>query len=150
MNSRYFNEFNVGDTFKTRAATLSESQIIDFAMMWDPQHMHIDKARSDKGPFGGLIASGFHTQNLSFRLFYDLGLLTESNIIGIGLDEIRWHKPVFINDTIHVKMKILETRLSKSKPDRGSLKWLMQSYNQKDELVFSMTMDNIVSCTPIE
>ena len=145
MNSRYFEEFNVGDTFQTRAATLSESQIIDFAMMWDPQHMHIDKARSDKGPFGGLIASGFHTQNLSFRLFYDLGLVTESNIIGVGLDEIRWYKPVFINDTIHVKMTILETKASQSKPDRGTLVWLMQTYNQKDELVFSMTMTNIVS-----
>lgn len=144
MNSKYFDEFQVGDKFKTRGATLSESQIIDFAMMWDPQHMHIDKAKSDAGMFGGLIASGFHTQNLSFRLFYDLGLFTETNIIGAGLDEIRWLKPVYVNDTLHVEMEVLETRASKSKPDRGSINWQMQTFNQKDELVFTMKLTNIV------
>ncbi len=83
MNSRYFEEFSVGEKFKSRSMSLSEGSIMDFAMTYDPQHMHVDHKRSEEGPFGGIIASGFQNLAISFRMFFDLGLITETNIIGL-------------------------------------------------------------------
>ncbi len=99
MHTRWFEEFAVGDTLTTRGATLTESQIVDFALTYDPQQMHINKAAAEAGMFGGLIASGFQTLALSFRLFLETGVIERSNIVGPGLDEVRWLAPVKPGDT---------------------------------------------------
>jgi acyl dehydratase len=148
MHSRFFEGFTVGDKFESRSASLSESQIIDFAMMYDPQHMHIDKAAAEQGPFGGLIASGFQTLALSFRLFYDIGLITQTNIIGPGMDKVVWHAPVFAGDTIRVFIEILEARPSKSKPDRGIILWGFTTKNQNGEVVMSAQAPSFIRRQP--
>ena len=61
MHSLYLDELKAGDIFETRSATLTEGQIVDFAMMWDPQPFHMDKVAAEKTMFGGLIASGFQS-----------------------------------------------------------------------------------------
>ena len=94
MHTRWFEEFTVGETFESRGATLTESQIVDFALTYDPQRMHVNAAAAADGMFGGLIASGFQTLALGFRLFFDLGLIERSNIVGPGMDEVRWLAPV--------------------------------------------------------
>lgn len=138
MHSRYLDEFTVGDRFTSRKASLSEGQIMDFAMAYDPQHMHIDHQAAESGPFGGLIASGFQTLSLSFRLFYDLGLVMDTNIIGVGMDELRWTKPVYPKDALHVEAEVLEVRPSRSKPDRGTLRWQLTTRNHRDEVVMTV------------
>jgi acyl dehydratase len=137
MHTRWFGEFQVGDRFETRGITLTESQIVDFALTYDPQHMHVDAAAAQAGPFGGLIASGFQTLALSFRLFYDLGLIARSNIIGPGMDEVRWTGPVRPGDTIRTIVEVLESRESRSKPDRGSVRLGFTVVNQRDETVLT-------------
>ncbi len=137
MHTRYFEDFSAGDSFTTRGITLSEGLILEFALMYDPQHMHTDKVRAEAGPFGGLIASGFQTLALSFRQFYDLGLVVQSNIIGPGMDEVRWKAPVFPGDTIHSVWDVLETRTSNSKPDRGIVRWRCRTFNQDEVEVMS-------------
>ncbi len=130
MHTRFFDELSVGDKFETRAITISEGMILDFALTYDPQHMHTDKVQAEAGPFGGLIASGFQTMALSFRMFYDLGIVTESNIIGPGMDALRWTAPVHPGDTIHAVWEVLELTPSRSKPDRGTVRWRNTTYNQ--------------------
>ena len=137
MTSRYFEDWTEGEVVETRGATLTELQIIDFAMLYDPQPMHIDKSYADTGPFDGLIASGFQTLSLAFRLFYDLGYLTHSNIIGVGLDEVRWTAPVRPGDTLRCRMEVLELKESRSKPDRGSMKFKITALNQHDVAVMN-------------
>lgn len=137
MHTRWFEDFHVGDRFESRGASLTESQIIDFAFAYDPQHMHVDIASAEAGPFGGLIASGFQTLALSFRLFYDLGLLNRSNIVGPGLDEVRWIAPVRPGDTIRTIVEVLETRPSRSRPDRGSVRLGFTVLNQNGETVLT-------------
>jgi acyl dehydratase len=132
MSSRYFEDWAEGEVVETRGATLTDSQIVDFAMLYDPQPMHIDKSYADTGPFEGLIASGFQTLSLAFRLFYDLGYLTHSNIIGVGLDEVRWTAPVRPGDTLRCRMQVLELKESRSKPDRGSMTFKITALNQHD------------------
>lgn len=130
MTSRYFEDWTEGEVVETRGATLTESQIVDFAMMFDPQPMHIDRTFAEAGQFEGLIASGFHTISLTFRLFYDLGYFTHSNIIGVGLDEVRWTAPVRPGDTLRCRMEVLELKESRSKPDRGSMTFRLTAINQ--------------------
>lgn len=137
MHTRWFDEFTVGDRFETRGVTLTESQIVDFALTYDPQHMHVDAQAAESGPFGGLIASGFQTLALSFRLFYDLGLLVKSNIVGPGMDELRWTAPVKPGDTIRSVVEVIEARESRSKPDRGTVRFQFTVYNQRDETVMT-------------
>lgn len=143
MHSKYLDEFAVGDRFVSRRASLSEGQIMDFAMTYDPQHMHIDHQAAEAGPFGGIIASGFQTLSLSFRLFYDLGLVMETNIIGVGLDDVRWTKPVYAKDALCVEAEVLEVRPSRSKSDRGTLRWNVTARNHRDEAVMTMQMTMI-------
>jgi acyl dehydratase len=130
MTSRYFEDWTEGEVVETRGATLTESQIVDFAMLYDPQPMHIDKSFAEAGPFEGLIASGFQTVAISFRLFYDLGYVTHSNIIGIGLDEVRWTAPVRPGDTLRSRMEVVSLKESRSKPDRGTMVFKLTAMNQ--------------------
>jgi acyl dehydratase len=135
MTSRYFEDWTEGEVVETRGATLTESQIIDFAMLYDPQPMHIDKSFAEAGPFEGLIASGFQTVAVSFRLFYDLGYVTHSNIIGIGLDEVRWTAPVRPGDTLRCRMEVVSLKESRSKPDRGTMVFKLTALNQHGDEV---------------
>ena len=135
--SKYFDEFEIGEMHKTRSMSLSEGQIMDFAMMYDPQHMHIDHQKSKEGPFGGIIASGFQTMCIAFRLFYDLDMITETSIIGLGYDKIRWKKPLYPAESIYVTCRVIDMKASSSKPDRGILTWEFLTYNSEDELVMS-------------
>jgi len=144
MHTRWFEEFHVGDRFSTRGITLTESQIVDFALTYDPQHMHVDATAAAAGPFGGLIASGFQTLALSFRLFYDLGLVVESNIVGPGMDEVRWTAPVKPGDTIRTVVEVIEARASQSKPDRGTVRFLFTVLNQRDETVMTYQAITII------
>lgn len=148
MHTRWFNEFHVGDKFDTRGITLTEAQIVDFALTYDPQHMHVDATAAEAGPFGGLIASGFQTLALSFRLFYDLGLVVESNIVGPGMDEVRWTAPVKPGDTIRTAVEVIEARESRSKPDRGTVRFQFTVLNQRDETVMTYLAITIIRKRP--
>ncbi|MGE0845423.1 MAG: MaoC family dehydratase [Flavobacteriaceae bacterium] len=139
MRGRYFDEFKVGDTFETGGVTLTESSIIDFALQYDPQFFHIDKAASMASPFGDIIASGFQVLALSFRLVLDSGVL-EHNLGGNAADEVRWTKPVKPNDTIRVVGEIIEARPSSSKPHLGVAKIRYTAKNQNGDPVLSFIL----------
>ncbi|MEM9683566.1 MAG: MaoC/PaaZ C-terminal domain-containing protein [Pseudomonadota bacterium] len=150
MTSRYFEDWTEGEVVETRGATITESQIIDFAMLYDPQPMHIDKQFADAGPFGGLIASGFQTLSVSFRLFYDLAYLTHSNIVGVGLDEVRWTAPVRAGDTLRCFVEVLALSESRSKSDRGSMTFKLTTRNQDGLDIMSFRSTCILKKRPDE
>jgi len=148
MHTKYLDDFRVGDLFESRSASLTEAQIMDFALTWDPQPFHIDKQAATKGQFGGIIASGFQTQALAFRLFYDLGLIAKSNIIGLGVDDARWPAPVKPDDALRNIVEVLEVKPSSSKPDRGVLKLAHKVVNQDDVVVMTFTTLKILRRHP--
>lgn len=148
MHTRWFDDFKVGDRFESRGATLTESQIVDFALTYDPQHMHVDAAAAADGPFGGLIASGFQTLALSFRMFYDLGLMVKSNIVGPGMDEVRWTAPVRPGDTVRSVVEVIEARESRSKLDRGTVRFQFTVLNQRGETVMTYQAITIIRKKP--
>ncbi len=148
MHTRWFEEFQVGDRFESRGATLTESQIVDFALTYDPQQMHVNAAAAAEGMFGGLIASGFQTLALSFRLFFDLGLMERSNIVGPGMDEVRWLAPVRPGDTLKSVVEVLEARESRSKTDRGTVRFGFTVKNQHGDTVLTYQALTIIRRRP--
>ena len=93
MGNQWFEEFEVGQRFVSQGVTFTEASIIDFASRYDPQRFHIDKEAAARTPFGGLVASGFQTLGLSFRMFFELGVIRESGIGAPGIEELRWTAP---------------------------------------------------------
>ena len=119
----YLDDLKVGDRFESASGyTVTEADIIGFALQYDPQPFHIDVEAAKQTPFGGLIASGFQTLAAGFRALYSSGVITSANLGGIGIDELRWLKPVRPGDTLRTATIIKEIVPSTSKPDRGVLK----------------------------
>ncbi|EWY38933.1 acyl dehydratase [Skermanella stibiiresistens SB22] len=145
MKSMFFEDFRVGDQFTTAGITLTEAQIIDFALMYDPQPFHVDTVAASKGPYGGLIASGFQTLAITFRLLRDTGIIHDSSLGGSGGDQLRWLRPVRPGDTLRVMVEVAETSPSRSKDDRGRVRLQYNTYNQRDEPVLSVLLDHIIA-----
>src|SRR3546814_7695222 len=84
-------------------------------MLYDPQPFHLDKEAAAEGPFNGLIASGFQTLAVAFRIFYQANVINACSMGSPGLDELRWLRPVRPGDTLKVTATVREKRPSKSK-----------------------------------
>lgn len=141
---RYFDDFKVGERFRSKGATLSEAELINFALAYDPQPFHIDAEAAARSPFGGLIASGLHTFALGWRMFLHEGLLGACSLGSPGIDELRWTAPVRPGDTIYTEAEVLDVRPSSSRPDRGTLKMAYRIVNQRSETVLTMSIIHIL------
>ena len=139
MSGRSFDDFEIGDRFVSPGITVSEGQILDFALTYDPQPFHLDKEAAAVSPYGGLIASGFQTLALGFRAFYQTGVINHCSIGSPGLDELRWLKPVRPGDTLHAETVVKSKRASRSKPDRGIVHMDWEVKNQAGEVVMTFT-----------
>ena len=144
MDSRYLDDLSPGQRFKSPGLTLSEAEIIDFAWRYDPQPFHLDANAAAESPYGGLIASGFQSLAICFRLFIQSGLLAESSLGSPGIDELRWLAPVRPGDTLHSEIEVLEARPSKSKPDRGIARLRYHAVNQRGEVVLSFIVNHLL------
>lgn len=140
----YFEDFAVGDTFVTAGATLTEAQILDFGLAWDPQPFHTDVEAARASIFGGLVASGFQTLALTCRLLMSSGVLSHCNLGGPALDEVRFPRPVKPGDTLRVTATFEELRPSASKPDRGIAKIRYVTRNQRGEEVLSVVITHML------
>ena len=146
--ARYFDELKEGERFVTGTWTLGEAEIVAFARKFDPQPIHVDAVGAADGPYGGLIASGFQTMALGFRLFYELGVINDTCIGGPGIDAVRFHRPARPGDRLHAIATVAETRPSRSKPDRGYVRMAYDVRNQRDEPVLSYEIVHILMCRP--
>ncbi len=133
----WLDDFKPGDDFTTDAITVTESMIIDFALQWDPQPTHSDVTHARTAMLGGLMASGFLTLCITFRLALGSGLLDASNLASPGFDKLRWLKPVRAGDTLHVVSRVLSATPSRSKPDRGALLMIHETIDHAGETVLT-------------
>jgi acyl dehydratase len=146
--TRYFEDYVPGITLDCGSFSLSEEEIIAFAKEYDPQPFHVDPVAAKDGPFGGLIASGWHTTSMMMRQLVDNYISPESSLGAAGIDDIRWPKPVRPGDTLHIRATVREARMSNSKPDRGIVKTLMELTNQDGDLVMTVTAINFILSRP--
>jgi len=143
---RYFEDYVPGSILECGTIPLSEPEIIAFATQFDPQYFHTDPAAAKVGPYGGLIASGWHTAAVMMRLIVDHYLPQAASLGSPGIDEIRWTKPVRPGDSLSLRISILETKRSTSKPDRGMVRALIEVLNQNQECVMTMKGMNLMRC----
>ncbi len=148
MTTRYFEDFAVGDRFVSDGKTLSEAEILDFGFRYDPQPIHMDIVAAEASQYGGLIASGFQTLVIGFRLMWQINLFNACSMGSPGMDEVRWLKPVRPGDTLKTTCEVLETRPSASKPDRGVARVKYTISNQADEPVMTMIAIQILARRP--
>ena len=137
----FFDDLSVGDTFESLSKTITEAEIIDYAWRYDPQPFHVSKPEADKSIFGGLIASGFMTAAITFRLIQQSNGFQTTSSGGHGINKQRWLEPVRPNDTINATMNILSLKLSASNPKLGNVLCKFDTFNQSKTIV--MTMENI-------
>jgi acyl dehydratase len=141
----YFDDLPKGHTFETGTRTLSEDDIIGFARQWDPQSFHTDPEAAKASPYGGLIASGFHTLLAAFNLTLGANVWNEASMGSPGMDNLRWIRPVRPGDTLRVRIEVTSSTPSQSRDDRGRTGFQHTVLNQNDEVVMTYHCVNILA-----
>lgn len=134
----YFEDFSPGDVWEMESPPISKQEIIEFASRFDPQYFHTDEEAASHSPYGGLIASGWHTVSLCMRMICDRYLLNAVSHGSPGVSQIRWLRPVRPGDRLKLRLTVLESKISRSKPDRGSVMHRWEVFNQGGEMVMSL------------
>ena len=140
----YFEDLAVGQTFGTGTVTVEPETVKAFAAEFDPQPFHLDEGAGRESLFGGLVASGWHTAALTMRLLVGGELRVVGGLIGLGVEDLRWPRPVRPGDVLRVESEVLGLRPSKSKPDRGIVRVRNTTLNQEGQAVMVQVVTMIV------
>ena len=146
IENRYFEDYVEGSVYEFGLVIVEEAEIIAFAQRFDPQVFHTNAEAAEKTVYGGLIASGWHTASLTMRLFAEHYLSKAASLGSPGIDELRWLRPVRPGDELSIRVTIMESNRSRSKPDRGIVRSFVETLNQQQELVMSMEVVNFLLC----
>lgn len=138
MAGLYFEQLTVGQTFKhdIRRTVTETDNLLFSTMTHNPAAIHIDAEYAKTTEFGRPLMNSVFTLGLVVGI--SVGDTTLGTTVGnLGWDEVRFPKPVFAGDTLHVETRVLETRDSKSRPENGIVIFEHRGFNQRDELVCS-------------
>lgn len=141
-----FEDFEIGRIERFGRYEVTREEVLEFASRYDPQPFHLDDEAAAESLFGRIAASGWHTCAITMRLMVDHWQATgfgEASMGGAGMDQIRWHRPVYPGDVLCAEAEVLEKTPSRSKPDRGFVKSRWKLYNQKDDAVLELVSTGI-------
>ncbi len=139
-----FDEVAVGDVISAGPREVPGAEIVTYAKRYDPRPYHVSDLAGRESHFGGLVASGTHTLSLwnELRFEAEAGL---DELAGVGLDEVRYPRPVRPGDRLSLRAECIAKQLSQSKPDRGTLTFRHEISNQNGEFVLSLLVQTIVA-----
>lgn len=144
----YFEDFEVGDRFVTPSRTIGLFEIGQFAgLSGDYNPIHTDAVFGEASPFGQRIAHGLLGLSVLTGLVNRLGIFETATIALLGIEDWRFIKPVFADDTIHGVIEIKDKRLT-SDGKRGVLTREYQLVNQRAEVLQRGIMPLLVKCRP--
>jgi acyl dehydratase len=143
-SERYLEDFAVGQTFGSGRRRVDGERALAFAAEFDPQPFHLDAAAARRSIFGGLTVSGWYTAAATMRLLVESELKPAGGIVGAGLDELRWLRPVRPGDELHAECEVIEVRPSKSRPEQGLIKLRTSTLNQQDNPVMVFVVNLVV------
>ena len=138
-DKRHFEDFKAGDAAVFGPRHVTREEIIAFAAEFDPQPMHLDEAAAAATLLGGLGGSGWHSCSLLMRMIADGFIVNSTSMGSPGVEEVRWLKPLRPGTNLRVRMKVLETRASKSRPDMGLVRLAFEMVDDADVLLTTMT-----------
>ena len=145
IDDRFLDDYTEGARYRFGEESVNAEEIMEFARRYDPQSIHTDPEAAARGPFGGLIASGWQTAALMMRLFADNYLTSVASLASPGIDELRWVRPLRPGDRLTLVCETTGVRPSRSKPDRGVLTTDVTLLNQDGDPVLTATALNIVA-----
>jgi acyl dehydratase len=138
MPGKFFDEFVVGEEYVTPGRTLTETDVVMFAAMsGDYNELHTSEAFGKSTQFGRRIGHGLLGLAVSHGLFFRLGLVEGTAIAFLGIDSWKFEGPFFPGDTIRVKVRVAEKTPSRSKPDRGVVKFFFQVVKDDETVIQS-------------
>ncbi len=149
MEPRYLEEWTVGDRIETGTAHVTREAVTAFAALYDPQPFHLDDAAAAASLFGRLAASGWHTTSYAMRLIVETGAFAHTGLVGLGVDELRWLKPVYPGDTLRVETIVEAITPSKEKP-RGVVRFRNTTTNQDGVVVMTHLATVLVPKRPVD
>jgi acyl dehydratase len=148
MRDLYLEDLAIGQVYRSERLSVDADRIKAFAAEFDPQPFHLDDEAARHSIFGALAASGWHTAALTMRLLVESEFRPAGGVIGAGVDELRWPRPVRPGDTLQVEGEVIEVRPSKSKPRQGVVRTKVTTTNQDGEVVQVFIANLIVPRRP--
>ena len=147
----YFEDLEIGAETYFGSYEVTRGEVLDFAHKYDPQPFHISDEEAAKTHFGRIAASGWHTAAMTMAVIARHVVKHEQAGLGSpGIDELRWLKPVYPGDTLHVNGRIVEKTPSRSKPEMGSFRTETTVTNQDDVPVMRFTSIVLIRRRPTE
>jgi acyl dehydratase len=136
----FFEDLEVGSETDFGSYEVTRDEVLDFARKYDPQPFHLSDEAAAKTYFGRLAASGWHTCAMTMAVIVrHFGEHPQAGLGSPGVDELRWLKPVYPGDTLHVRGRVVEKTASRSKPELGSFRTETIVTNQDDIPVLRFT-----------
>jgi acyl dehydratase len=148
MTKQYLEDFAAGQVYRSNRMQVDKGQILAFASQFDPQPYHLDEEAARKSVLKGLAASGWHTAAVTMRLLVESEFQPADGILGVGLEELSWPRPVRPGDELRVESQVLEVRPSKLRADRGVIRVRTTTLNQNDQPVQIFTGNLLVPRRP--
>jgi acyl dehydratase len=148
MTERWLDDYVPGTVHELGTVSATEAEIVEFAMRFDPQPMHVDPEFAARGPFGGIIASGWHTCSLMMRPYALHYLSPVSSLSAPGIDELRFLRPMRPDQPLRVRVTVEDARRSASKPDRGVVRSRVELLDRDGAQVMTMCVVNLIACRP--
>ncbi len=135
----FWEDFTPGRAFEHGPRRLPREEMIAFAAEFDLQPMHLDEAAARQTMLGGLSASGWYLCYIVMRMCVDAFVGRSSSMGAPGVDEVRWLLPVRPDDELRLRATVLDTRISKSRPDMGFVRFEFELFNAAGKWVMSLT-----------
>lgn len=135
---RYLEDLRAGERWVSPPVTITEEDIVAFGRDYDPQPMHTDPQAAASGPFGGLIASGWHMAALAMRLLVQGRSFGGTPIVGVGVDNLRWLQPVRPGDVLILERTIAGVEPPAKPGGRGTVRSLVEMRNQRGEVALRL------------
>jgi acyl dehydratase len=148
VTDHYLEDFEPGRIYTSPMHTVSTEEALDFARRYDSQYFHLDPVAARDSVFGGLVLGGFQTAALAWALVLKTGMFDKCALAGIGLDELRWHKPVRPGDSLRCDFALVDARSSRTQSDRGVARFRYEMKNQRDETVLSLIIVQMLRRRP--
>ena len=145
-----FADFHAGQVIEAGPYVLTEAELLQFARAYDPQWFHTDVEAAAESPFGGLIASGWHTCSIAMRLVVEAALAGSESFASPGLEHVRWPNPVRPGDALRLVADVIEVRRSEKRPTLGILRWRWRLFNQRELMVLDAEVTSLFKLKPAD
>lgn len=141
----FFEDLVPGTSRRFGRYEVTREEVLEFARKYDPQPFHLTDEGAAETHFGRLAASGWHTCSMTMAMIVaDMAVAPRAQQGALGIDAVRWPRPVFPGDVLNCEMELLEKRLSASRPGFGILRSQVTTFNQTGDPVLHMTPATMV------